>query len=442
MKASTRKDIDQAVQNMIKWSSKPQWAPLKAQVFEEHMVFIREELNLSIEAFDEKLGKYSGMLFGIIFEDFVSRRFGSKQSNAIDDYLKRKGSRETSAGRIYLRALRDSKLRLYEASTVSPGEWVELGDLMEPTATLKVYERSGTQNLKKWDCLVARVIRMGAKNIFTGGILSFSIEDGEKLQEQLKPQFLDEQCVTFSHAWLRSIMAPAQIPEFRNSQGDCLLFSNACFSVVGDQARQRIIQLLDRHSEWSRDGDAPPRWSWLGVESDASYSSTEKKIQINTYKDGAPVLGEAVLSADKLTLSCNSKQRIEQGVALLDRLLDSAVTGKPWVVYEDPKQIIENQGVSGEAPAARNQGLRDKMGEEAYVSIITKHTDDHYRAVLDKPLPMLGGLSPRECAKTDTARYKVINWLKLLENNEHRLSIENKLPIYDTEWIWVELGLK
>jgi hypothetical protein len=67
----------------------------------------------------------------------------------------------------------------------------------------------------------------------------------------------------------------------------------------------------------------------------------------------------------------------------------------------------------------------------------------HYRRVLNEPIPMLGGISPREAARSDAGRKKLVAWLKELESGAagHR-AVGNPLGTYDFGWMWAELGVE
>ena len=61
---------------------------------------------------------------------------------------------------------------------------------------------------------------------------------------------------------------------------------------------------------------------------------------------------------------------------------------------------------------------------------------------LDDPLPMLGGKTLRQAVTTNKGRKKAVDWLKHLENIEHRRTANQGLKPYDTGWIWQELGIE
>jgi hypothetical protein len=65
----------------------------------------------------------------------------------------------------------------------------------------------------------------------------------------------------------------------------------------------------------------------------------------------------------------------------------------------------------------------------------------HYRRVLDEPIPALGNKTPRQCARSKKDRVRVIEWLKDLENNELHRAASQGHPPYDSRWMWDELKL-
>jgi hypothetical protein len=66
--------------------------------------------------------------------------------------------------------------------------------------------------------------------------------------------------------------------------------------------------------------------------------------------------------------------------------------------------------------------------------------DAYYREMLDLPMRMLDGASPREAVRTPEGRQKAIAWLRYLENRGPRDSGEETAS-YDFSWMWEELGL-
>src|SRR5262245_24129268 len=68
--------------------------------------------------------------------------------------------------------------------------------------------------------------------------------------------------------------------------------------------------------------------------------------------------------------------------------------------------------------ASRNSAMPNQLDipEEEHRAIVHDYMDRHYRDVLDQPVPMLGGQTPRAAVKTHRGQIKVVEWLKMMEN--------------------------
>jgi len=104
------------------------------------------------------------------------------------------------------------------------------------------------------------------------------------------------------------------------------------------------------------------------------------------------------------------------------------------VSSQDPLELLE----AGVEQPARNV---EPPPEEA-LQAIHAMLDDHYRRTLDEPIPALGGKTLRRAVKTKAGRAEAIDWLKQLENIEHRKAARSGQKAYDTRWIWQELGIE
>ncbi len=73
------------------------------------------EFDLVHEDIVDLLGEHWAMtLWGCAFEDLLTREFEPDGANIADDYLKRRGWKETPGARAYIRALRPAVMSLYE----------------------------------------------------------------------------------------------------------------------------------------------------------------------------------------------------------------------------------------------------------------------------------------------------------------------------------------
>ena len=82
--------------------------------FHVHTAATLDAGGLSQEELNETLGKAAaGLLFGCAFEDLAARRVETVPHNIVDDYLKRRGWRDSVPSRRYMAALRDAVMGMY-----------------------------------------------------------------------------------------------------------------------------------------------------------------------------------------------------------------------------------------------------------------------------------------------------------------------------------------
>jgi hypothetical protein len=111
---------------LIKWAMRGHWAERFEQVLEDHLMPACEETGLEVDEVAAVIGEdlFMSTVWACAFEDFLTREFEGG-GNAIDDYLKRRGWKESASIRTYLAALRNSTISPESPegmSRVSPGE--------------------------------------------------------------------------------------------------------------------------------------------------------------------------------------------------------------------------------------------------------------------------------------------------------------------------------
>jgi hypothetical protein len=119
-------------------------------------------------------------------------------------------------------------------------------------------------------------------------------------------------------------------------------------------------------------------------------------------------------------------------------LLDPVIG--PFV--EEP--VVESKTVAemmASRPVDEGRAPSSSLPPDEERAIIHETLERHYRGLLDKPVPMLGNVSPRKAAKTKKGREKLVGWLKLLENSTARQEAHSPMAGYDVSWMWDELGV-
>lgn len=457
---------DKAIVNLVKWSTKANWAPYRDQVFAEHLGSIYERFESSDEKIRKLLGESFGIIFGFILEDFFSARFGDDgEINIVDDYLKRRGWRETVSAKRYLEALRDSTPSLYEVVDLDPGHGMTVRDLILGGEPVTVEEKLGSETAARWDRLAGRIIIVNKKPYFTASLLLLSHDVAEeaistfavmtkrikkKLKREAKNQNVSEPindrdvkemiirgsviARLFSQAWLIDtldhVLAP--IPEIRNSDGDDIVFSETHFPVTSDMAA--VARALDGIDGFDRNDTNELHWTWHGYGSPSQRMSGNDDLTLKSKDNvGRTVLGNVEVAGDALVLSTNSTQRAERARDLLASHL-GALVGRPLTSYQDLETVLEEN--PGSVPAEPN--LPPEVAEQ----VIHSYLEDHYRQALNDPLPIFDGKTPRQAVKTKKGRAQVVDWLKRLENSEYRRAAGQDQKPYDMGWMWRELKIE
>ena len=404
-------------------------------------------------------------MWACALEDFLTREF-EDGANVVDEYLKRRGWKEPVSVRTYMAALRNSTMSLYEVSGIVPGVSFRARDLARGGEPVLISERSATRSLKPWDRIAARVVDVGSRMQIGGGVLlcetgtaETCIEALHELRKRSKPKQRNSSKATqqvhgdtaaaelvstetlraispmFTTFWLvdliERVRRPA-IPDLRNKEGDELLLCEARYPLAAGTTYDQIQTVLDARPEFRR-ADAT-FWNWVSLEKPAAHASSQGSLTFETrLDDGMLVLGSVELKADALVLAANSQRRSDLGCTLLSKILGERL-GQPSLKTETVEQMMASTRTT--APQQLD------IPEEERCAIIHDSLNRHYSEVLDQPVPMLGGKSPRAAVKTAKGRIEVAGWLKMMENTTAKSGGHNSaLAIYDFGWLWTELGM-
>jgi len=462
-----------SLEGLMKWLTRDEWRDLFADAFDRHLQPACDRLGLDVEQIIPILGRdwFMTTVWGCAFEDFLTRELDDGR-NVVDDYLKRRGWKESASARAYMSALRTSAISLYEVSDIVRDRSFRARDLVRGGDPALISERSATRSLNQWDRIATRVMQVGSQTLISGAVLPFERDASEvvlkmlgnvaKRTEKEKRKLADVVARdvndamianAFSETALLRAVAPMittvwlidiidrtmnlQIPEVRNTEGDELVFCTVHFPFTDATAED--IRLALGHRPELRQENAT-FWNWIETKkpTDAlamKNQSGRRKFQTfgTTLNDGSLVLGSVELREKTLVLSANSKARSDKGRALLAEILGGLVT-QPLIEM----QTLEKLMPSRKAPPPPSLDL----SEQERRTVIHGSLNRHYRDLLDRPVPMLGNLSPRAAARTAKGRSKVVDWIKMLENHASKLAGRNDpMATYDFNWLWTELGV-
>ncbi|SFA62046.1 hypothetical protein SAMN04487972_14318, partial [Paracoccus halophilus] len=381
------------------------------------------------------------------FEDFLGRHYDD--GNIVDLYLKRRGWKESVLNRAYFAALRDTPVSLYEVSDVRPGTSMVLRDLLTDTGPVTVREKSAIRTLKQWDRIAVRVVAERDHHVISGALLPFSAEatdlllsglrDALKLKKRdklrLTPEQLSGCAPIFTAAWLFTEVGHAldpAVPELCNSDGDEVKFHDLRFPFAAGVTQKDVATRLDRVKALLPEG--PKFWNWIAAGKGRGPRPASGTTLESRMETGETVLGTLELKGKALLVSVNSARRAKKVEALVSKAV-GALLKPPLTTIRTIEQMMaaRRSDESGDAADDIPPGIMQQIARD--------YMDRHYRETLDAPLPMLGGKSPRQAARSAVGREKVVEWLKYLENGNARRE-GGAIAEYDFGWMWAELGLE
>jgi len=452
----------------MNWLRRDEWRDPYNDLLEGHLGPACAKANIAVEDLPSVIDDdRMGVLWGCVFEDFLTCAFDDG-SNIVDDYLKRRGWKESAPNKTYMAALRSSTMSLYEISGIVRDESFLARDLIRGGEPVRVSEKLGTHSLKQWDRLAARIIRTGSKTEMAGGTLLFRHELSEDVlkafrllgkkaraeAKRLVPEFgrsvddrtlkeassdteiLRASAFLFTNYWLDDVLQRTLnpvLPAMCNSDGDELVFTTVTYPVKPEASADSIRQALDSIAALRPENET--FWNWTGPEKRSNKKAPAgSQMFITTLDDGSLVLGTLEMKDNTLVLEVNSRQRAERGRAIIASVLDVLV-GDPVMEARTVGQLMASQA------DGKSKTLSSGLSPEDERAVIHSNMDRHYVNLLDEPVPALGNITPRRAAKTAKGRQKLVAWLKYLENGAAKQKSASHMAEYDLAWMWDELGI-
>jgi hypothetical protein len=455
---------------LYKWLGREEWREPFDELLDRHLADPCQAAGIELDQLADVIGDPSAsVVWGCVFEDFLACDLDDG-GNIVDDYLKRRGWKESVPNKRYMAALRSSVMSLYEVSDIVRDQSFLARDLLRGGEPVRISEKSATHSLKPWDRLAARVVPVGPRVEMAGGALPFSHELGERIragfaelkadaraealvlaQEKhggaeidqflLDTEMLSRGAFLFTNIWLGDVLQRTldpRPPTLVNSDGEKIAFTTVRYPLKESVDRAALedaltaIPVLHRASEnhWNWVAPAPPRRGGAS----AARAPKDAQAFVSLSADGSVNMEDIELEADALKLEANSPTRAQTGRALLEPAIGRFV-GEPVVESRTIAEIRANQ------PTDEGPALASGLSPEEESALIHETLERHYRGLLDEPVPMLGDVSPRKAAKTKKGREKLVACLKLIENGNAQQKADSPMARYDVTWMWEELGI-
>lgn len=455
------------ISGIVAWARREEWREAFNERLERHAGPACAAAGIELPEIGAILGvDVVNMVWGATFEDLLTVELADGR-NLADDYLRRRGWKESLTTRDYIAGLRHSRMGLYEVVGIKPGEWIRLRDLVCGGEPVQVMERLGSEGVRLWDHVASRVVPLRGRNVLGGVLMGFDHRDSEGLQAGLRrvgkrvrqeaarlarksgmaveespfadmltpDRVLRESAFLFTNRWLTILLREAQgldRPQLVNTDGDPLAFTRVHFRLRPGVTAEEIRRALSGLSALQQ--ESPDLWKWLKSPESASQTTPSGRNARNpapSLGSGSVVLGTVSLEDSGVTLETNSTARAERG----RKILASAI-GR--LVEEPLTERINPDADETHCELPRPAGLSPDQQK----TLVSQALDDHYRRVVDEPVPALGGRSPRAAARTPKGREKVAAWLKTLENRAARQPPDDPIANYDFSWMWRELGVE
>ena len=245
----------------------------------------------------------------------------------------------------------------------------------------------------------------------------------------------------FTLAWLFDVLPRAlriNPPKLFNTDGDEILFHRVNFPLTEAASADAIAARLDQLADLRR--ASATFWNWLGdrAASDAMAKGVKGLTFNSSMEDGSPVLGTIELNESFVLFEANSPTRAQRGTAMLAAALGDLV-GSPLTEIQTMEQLQAAMEQLQAAPRRKPDEAAAAIPPEVQEKLVHEVLDQHYRASLDEPTPMLGNLSPRAAARTARGREDLVVWLKHLENRSRHSN--DPVATYDFTWMWRELNV-
>ena len=473
----TIKIPDNIFEGLVRWMVRGPWPEYFQQAIHDHTGLYCEAHD--IDSFEELANRIGGhwvsTLNDMAFNDFLGRE--TEDGNVVDQYLKRRGWKETKIARAYLEGIRDSAVSLYEVSDIVPGESFLARDLILDSEPFRVLERSATKTMVSWEQFAMRIVNVRGQNIIAGGLLPLEPELADDLlseigemvaeaetgfeamiaeahaesdfDEEIPPEGIQDIALGivlksaspfFATTWMAATpLHPDEqtLPQLFNFDGDEIEFIQLVYRFEKGTTQAQMRKILDGEADMEAASDKV--WNWVdrgGRTRTKSQKALPEGGQMynSQLDDGSPVLGMITLKGRTLEADINSEPRADEIKARLTDLLGDLV--KPPLMA---RQTLEQAVAAHREKGAPTEPLG--LSDEEQAAIQAEVMGQHYQNILDQPIGLLDDKTPRESARTAKGRRKIAAWLKVLEMNEAKARAGTNAPVYDFTWMWQELGV-
>lgn len=329
-------------------------------------------------------------------------------------FLARGVPRATPQVRRFIEAWRHAPLSFWEVTEVEPGLGVRLRDHCLGREH-RVYDRSVSQIVARWDNLFAQIIEVDGVHVFgavgsrlvparlTPRLRAFGAglraKAGSDAPEALIDYDLDLLSLYYE---VVEEMGRTTTPVLQNTDGEALVPTRSTFALdnIGlAELRAALLALPDIEVD-DEDDREPTRFVWL-------VDSPGKDIP-NT------LMGRLSLEDGKLETECNSRERD----AALRRMLEKALGRRVRHETTEAEPLDLESAMGGGRSPRVGRGLDGPAATEPpeFAILERQFMGDLIRKWASESVPALEGRTPKQVVRSAAGRQKVIDLINGWEN--------------------------
>lgn len=351
-----------------------------------------------------------------------------KRVRALDLVLGTGGALLPAGGKDWLLELKGNPLSLYEVRRATPGEGLELKDLLRnDRPSVPVIERSASTSLFRWDVFGARLCRQDDGWVLSGALYPMPREKAVACRDEILREMAGEDdwdsdlsrevvgCIISDH-WIDTLVEP--IPKM-----------NVVDASTGDP-----IALVVEHyrvSDWKGLSDI------LAAQPDVEGDLRKGWVRYVEMKDG--------MRRSRASLNRKDGEVLE----LFCRTLKFAEEARVWfegiaanVARFKSREIVDPTSPEVQEDARQRKSNGPEIPPEEQAQFVREYLQKHYDGWADHPLPALDGKTPRQTVRTKKGRQAVVELLKEFELHEARKAREQGGDPFDFTFLWRRLKLE
>ena len=405
---------------LVEYSERPE---IQAQVAEAFYIWKDDPDFIPDEITDEQL---DDLTFEKFFDWFLHDfRLIDTGERVIERFYHDEREEHSEQEESIIKGWLDSLYSFFEVGEVVPGEYCEIKDLFL-NKEFRVRDSSSSKMLRTSDIIGARPLSAGDNVHFSGIISAYPaafknivLEYFDSGFEQYrksrgdavdKKEYLRDLGFQISN-YMEDL---ARNPHFITPEGEDLVLASAAYIV---EDRGKALEKLEK------------------IKSFKQISGPDDEIRIFIMDIGGRnnISGTLEVEDERINIETYSLEMLERAKSMIERELEGLI-----VHVEDKTKGMESY-------TERNKKANTKLNRlppgVKSKKELDRNLDEYYAGWIDRPLPALKGLTPREATKTAEGRKELNIVLNELENIYKHAGMHGE-PYFDFNMIRKELKLK